>query len=64
MPRYKPTNLNQITMIPVDFISQLSPGTFEYRLEYLIENELDLSIFDQRYKNDDTGVQPTMQKYS
>lgn len=56
MPRYKPTNFDQITMIPVDFNSQLSPGTFEYTLEYLIENELDLSIFDHRYKNDDTGA--------
>lgn len=56
MPRYKPTNFDQITMIPVDFNSQLSPGTFEYTLEYLIENELDVSIFDNRYKNDDTGA--------
>ena len=52
MPRYKPTNFHQITMIPVDFKSQLSPGSFEYTLDYLIENKLDLSIFDHRYNND------------
>ncbi len=56
MPRYKPTNFDQITLIPVDFKSQLSPGTFEYTLDYLIENKLDLSIFDNRYKNDTTGA--------
>lgn len=57
MPKYKPNNFNQITMIPVDFNSQLSPGTFEYTLEYLIENKgLDLSLFDNRYKNDETGA--------
>ena len=56
MPRYKATNFDQITMIPVDFNSQLSPGTFEYTLDYLIENKLDLSIFDHRYKNDVTGA--------
>jgi transposase len=56
MPRYKPTNFDQITMIPVDFKSQLSPGTFGYTLDYLIENKLDLSIFDHRYKNDETGA--------
>ena len=56
MPRYKPTDFHQITMIPVDFKSQLSPGTFEYTLDYLIEHELDISIFDQRYKNDKTGA--------
>ena len=56
MPRYKPTNFDQITMIPVDFKSQLSPGTFEYTLDYLIEHKLDLSIFDGRYNNDKTGA--------
>lgn len=56
MPRFKPTNFDQITMIPVDFKSQLSPGTFEYTLEYLAENKLDLSVFDQRYNNDHTGA--------
>ena len=55
MAKYKPTNFDQITLIPVDFKSQLSPGTFEYTLDYLIENEMDLSIFDHRYQNDDTG---------
>ena len=56
MPRYKPTNFNQITMIPVDFKSQLTPGTFEYALDYLIEHKLNLSIFDRRYQNDKTGA--------
>lgn len=32
-----------------------SPGTFEHTLSYLIDHELDLSIFDHRYDNDDTG---------
>jgi len=56
MPRYKPTNFDQITLIPVDFKSQLSPGTFEYTLDYLVEHKLDLSLFDQRYNNDKTGA--------
>jgi len=29
---------------------------FEYTLNYLIDNELDLSIFNERYQNDDTGA--------
>ena len=56
MPRYKPTDFHQITMIPVDFSSQLSPGTFEYTLDYLVEHKLDLSPFDCRYNNDKTGA--------
>jgi hypothetical protein len=38
MPRYKPTNFDQITMIPVDFNTQLSLGTFEYTLSCREEN--------------------------
>lgn len=56
MPRFKHTNYDQIKMIPVDFKSQLSPGKFEYTLDYLIEKDLDLSIFDNRYKNHKTGA--------
>lgn len=56
MPRYKPIDYDQIKMIPVDFKSQLSPGTFEYTLDYLIEKELNLSLFDHRYNNDKTGA--------
>ena len=38
------------------FSKQILPGTFEYTLNYLIDNELDLSVFDSKYKNDDTGA--------
>ncbi len=56
MPHFKHTNYDQIKMIPVDFKSQLSPGTFEHTLDYLIEKQLDLSIFNHRYKNSKTGA--------
>jgi hypothetical protein len=53
MARYKPHNYDQQKLIPIDFSSQIVPGTFEYTLNYLIDHELDLSIFDDRYHNDD-----------
>ncbi|MCG8338769.1 MAG: transposase [Proteobacteria bacterium] len=56
MPGFKHTHDNQIKIIPVDFKTQLSPGTFEHALDYLIEEELDLSIFNHRYNNDLTGA--------
>ncbi len=56
MPNFKPVDYNQTTMIPVDFDSQLLPGTFEHTLDYIIEKKLDLSIFNHRYKNDKTGA--------
>ena len=56
MPRYKPTFPDQIRMIPIDLKTQLSSGSFEFTLDQLIEHYLDISIFDHRYKNDQTGA--------
>jgi transposase len=55
MARYKHYCYEQSKMIPVSFREQILPGTFEYSLSYLIDHELDLSAFDERYSNDDTG---------
>jgi len=52
MPRFKQTNYNQINMVPVGFKSQLTPGASEYTLDYLIDELLDLSIFDHRNNMD------------
>ncbi|MDK9708830.1 MAG: transposase [Desulforhopalus sp.] len=38
------------------FPQTMSPGTFEYTLNYLIDNELYLSVFDDRLNNDITGA--------
>ena len=56
MARYKEYDYRQGKFIPISFDKQILPGTFEYTLNYLIDNELDLSIFDDRYCNDDTGA--------
>ena len=42
-------------MIPISFDRQILPGSFEYSLAYLIDHELDLSAFDEQYRNDDNG---------
>lgn len=56
MARYKPYSYAQGKFIPVHFEKQILPGTFEYTLNHLIDNELDIAIFDARYRNDDTGA--------
>lgn len=38
-----------------NFEDQLVPGTFEYAVHYLIDNKLDISVFDPKYRNDDGG---------
>jgi transposase len=56
MARYKEYDYSQGKFIPIQFDRQILPGTFEYTLHYLVDNEIDLSIFDSRYRNDETGA--------
>jgi transposase len=56
MARYKSYSYAQGKFIPVFFDKQIQPGTFEHTLHHLIDNELDLSIFNDRFKNDETGA--------
>ncbi len=56
MAKYKPYSYSQGQFIPVFFNKQIQKGTFEYTLNYLVDNELDLTIFDQRFHNDETGA--------
>lgn len=56
MARYKSYSYAQGKFIPVYFEKQILPGTFEYSLNHLVDHELDLSIFDERYRNEETGA--------
>src|SRR5512135_2458329 len=56
MAKYKHYDYSQGKFIPVSFDKQILPGTFEHTLHYIIDNEIDLSVFDLRYKNDETGA--------
>jgi len=56
MARYKHYDYSQMKLLPVSFDKQIIPGTFEYTLNELIDNEVDLTVFEQRYRNDETGA--------
>lgn len=56
MARYKPYDLGQRKLIPMSFEAQILPGTFEHTLSQLIDHEVDLRVFDGKYKNDETGA--------
>ncbi len=56
MARYKPYSYDQSKLIPIYFADQILPGTFEYALNHIVDNELDLSIFLGRFKNDECGA--------
>jgi len=55
MARYKDSSFNQSKLIPVVFSQQITPGTFEYAVTLLVNEHLDMSVFDDRYNNDETG---------
>ncbi|RKX61789.1 MAG: IS1182 family transposase [Thermodesulfobacteriota bacterium] len=55
MARYKDYDYRQMMMVPVSLEEQLMPGTLEYAIHHVVEERLDLSIFDERYCNDETG---------
>lgn len=55
MAKYKHYDYTQSTLIPVSLEEQLIPGTLEFAIHYLVEDRMDTSIFDDRYRNDETG---------
>src|SRR5512139_264399 len=56
MAKFKPLNENQLVMLPISLQDQLIPGTLEHTLSQLVEKHIDLSVFDARYNNDETGA--------
>ena len=55
MPKFKHYDYNQMSMVVINYLEQIQPGTFEFALHYLISEKLDLSAFHQPYKNDAEG---------
>lgn len=55
MARYKPIHQG-MKLLALDFDRQILPGTFEYALRYLVDHELDLDGFHQRFRNDTQGA--------
>jgi transposase len=56
MPRFYPDKSHQDILMPVRFSKQILPGSFEHTLCYLIDNEIELSVFDHWYNNDERGA--------
>jgi transposase len=56
MAKFKPLNEDQLVMLPISLQDQLVPGTLEHTISELVDQHVDLSVFDGRYKNDVTGA--------
>ncbi|MGB8990942.1 MAG: IS1182 family transposase [Desulfobaccales bacterium] len=55
MARYKTYDYRQRILLPVSLEDQLMPGTLEFAIHTLVEKRLDMSVFDGKYRNDETG---------
>ncbi|AHC15403.1 transposase [Salinispira pacifica] len=56
MPRFKDYSYDQQLMLPITLSKQILPGTFEYTLHVLFSEKLDLSVFYDRFQNEETGA--------
>lgn len=55
MARYKSYDVDQVKLVPVLFTDQILPGSFEYALDEIVDQHIDLRPFESRYHNDETG---------
>ena len=55
MAKYKNYNYSQNVLIPVSLSEQIAPGTLEFAINVLVEERMDMSRFDAKFKNDETG---------
>jgi transposase len=55
MAKYRPYDYSQRMMIPVSLEEQLVPGTLEFAIQTLVEDRMDMVMFEDRYRNDETG---------
>jgi transposase len=55
MPCFISLNYQQNSMVVINYLDQLKPGTFEHAIHHLIDEKLDLSVFYPKYQNDVTG---------
>ena len=55
MAKYKPHDYSQRVMIPVSLEEQLVPGTLEFAIQTLVEDRMDMAVFENHYRNDETG---------
>ena len=55
MARYKPNEFAQNLLIPISLKEQIMPGSLEYAICTLVDERMDMSLFDEKYRNDEKG---------
>ena len=55
MANHQLYDYKQSVIGPIFLEDQLLPGTLEYAIHYIVEDRLDMGVFNARYNNDKTG---------
>jgi len=55
MAKFKRYDYSQKVLIPVSLEEQLVPGSLEFAIHTLIETRMDMSVFEDKYRNDESG---------
>lgn len=55
MAKHQHYDYKQSVIEPIFLEDQLVPGTLEHAIHYIVEERLNMSVFDARYNNDVTG---------
>jgi len=55
MAKYKSRNYSQTMMVPISLDDQLVEGSIEFAINMLVEERMDMTRFDTKFKNDETG---------
>jgi transposase len=53
---YRDHSQEQARLVPISLLQQIQAGTIEYTINYLVDCEVDLSVFESHYHNDATGA--------
>ncbi len=56
MVRFKNCDREQSLLIQLNYSDQIIPGTIEFAIDDIVDNYIDLSIFNSRYKNQSIGA--------
>jgi transposase len=55
MAKFKRYDYSQKVLIPVCLEEQLVPGSLEFAIHTLVESRMDMSVFEDKYRNDESG---------
>ena len=55
MAKYKKYDYNQTVLLPLSLSNQLQEGTLEFYINNIVNDKIDITVFDDKYSNDESG---------